>query len=876
MSIVNTKAGEYSADVTSRFRESDGKLFLVDYSKSASLGVLKQLFNDCGKPTLLFIVKDPGLAKQFAELMKPDFPKIGLICSQDEIKTLLGDARTPSALRSAAPAVKEKYNTMIVSAFAEDGKPVLNCELCRDDGKSGNFAGNDKASAYTFSDVLTEGGYEFVAVDSVFNYLSFTSEEREYKAGEDELIDFLGQSYYTDTAHSYRRLNNLVDNSKYSLIMSDEMTDTDAVSFYAVCELIRSDFSLIEVRRKVMKSTMDYASLCDMIDSNVLGASRDPDIVSGCLQRTRGFSNVVPSDLAAMSDYLPRALEFISMEEVTLKVVNYLVNHRGGGDFSRVDNVAESFGQDYNEIAECFVDIFFKNELKAEIEKNLKHTRVSDMEKSEISSMFAVLLKYGIYHWHTPLQNKPHLIRLFREGSGFEYIVRRLGRKEYDAKDVRTILGNDSECLYKCAEIQRLLSGAEEELAMQTPMLVVLRDGGKKIADCLRGLMPDCKVHTKDYKFEDGAINVIDYTTLRETPIEFNVKSVVYFELCYDIALMKLVMSRLDKYGAPKQCIIASGDTLDGLCADAFDEILVSDIKALPILAPTVTIKTGLDIPYSEIVENLNIVYESLQNAVEKGHPDIIDDVSAAYNHMLAQYTNYSSVPEDEIHMDIEFIARIGKFFSEIFANTVTVGESGECVASVKREYTAPTQKGDRPTEKIHEDVERDFFFNVCTKALMHACNLKERNCGGCGNYAAHRINGYEALMSGIDSFFGESYSYLKKMERFRTELQMEATINAGGIDEEDESELDAIHLKEYEKNVRTAVDMINADGVSKNEFFVTDYEPIETIREHIYRPYRRMLRKYYKTVMELMQTASEKARAELHNALDCTPGVES
>ena len=875
MSTQITAAGEYSADVKSRFHEMDGKLFLVDYSKSASLDTLKTLFVECGKPSLLFIVRDAGLAKQFKELMEPSFPKIGVISDPSEIKNLTGGASDPSALRSTASGIKEKYQTLIVSAFSSNGKAVLNHEICRDDGKSGNFAGNDKASAYTFSDVLTEAGYEFVAVDGIFDYLKFASEDKEYKPGEDEIIDFLGKVYYTDTSRSYRRLNNLIDNGKYALITADKMTDNDAVSFYAVCELIRADFSLIDVRKKVMRYTMDYASLCDMISSNVLGASRDPDIVSGCLQRTRGFKNTVPQDLETMSDYLPRAFEFMSIEESTLKVADYLVRHRGGGDFSRIDNVAETFGQDYNEISDCFVEIFFKNELKAEIEKDLRHTGVSDMEKSEISSMFSVLLKYGLYHWHTPLQKKPTLIRLFREDSGFEYIVRRLGRKEYDDEDVRCVLGGGSDRLYKCAEIQRMLSGLEDELGIKTPMLVVLRDDAKKVADCLRKLLPDCKVHTSDYKFELGNINVIDYESLRDTPMTFNVDSVVYFEMCYDIALMKLLMSRLDKYGAPKQCILASGETLDGLCADAFDEFLVSDLKSLPILAPSVTIKMGCEVPYSEIVQNLNIVYQSLQNAVKKGHPDIIDDVAMSYNHMLAEYTNLSAVPDDEIRMDVEFIARIGKFFDGVFANTVSVGGEGERIVSVAREYKLISKKGEKPAEETDETEECDFFFNVCPKALLHVCDLRERNCGGCENYEKHVLNEYQTLCDNVDAFFKQSYSYLKKMERFRTEMQMGATINSGGIDEE-ESELDAAHLREYESKVRAAMDMIAVDDDKKDAFFVVEYEPIEVIREYIYRPYRRMLRKYYKTVMELMQTASERTDRELHNALDCTPGVES
>ena len=489
--------------------------------------------------------------------------------------------------------------------------------------------------------------------------------------------------------------------------------------------------------------------------------------------------------------------------------------------------------------------------------------------------MFSVLLKYGLYHLHTPLQNKPRLIRLFRESSGFEYIVRRLGRKEYDEADIRCVLGDGSDRLYKCAEIQRMLTGAEEELGMKTPMLVVLRDDGKKVAECLRKLLPDFKVHTAGYKFEDGAINVIDYEALRESPATFNVKSVVYFELCYDVALMKLLMSRLDKYGAPKQCILASGETLDGLCSDAFEKFLVSDIKSLPILSPSVTIKTGLELPYSEIVQNLNIVYESLHNAVAKGHPDIVDDVAMGYNHMLAEYTTLSAVPDDEIRMDVEFIARIGKFFDGVFANTVTVGGEGERIVSVAREYKATAKKGEKPAEETDETEERDFFFNVCPKALLHVCDLKVKNCGGCANYNQRILNRYDELMESIDAFFKQSYSYLKKMERFRTEMQMGATINSGGIDEE-ESELDASHLREYEAKVRAAVDMIKTDDGKTEGFFVTSYEPIEVIREYIYRPYRRMLRKYYKTVMELMQTASEKAERELHNALDCTLGVES
>ena len=876
MSTQNTKAGEYSADVISRFRESEGKLFLVDYSKSAQLSLMQQLLSECGKPSLLLIVKEPGIAKQFCSLMSAELSDIALVTEISELKALIGGASTPQALRSIAPGIKEKHKYLIVSAFDKDNAALLNYEICRDDGKSGNFSGNDKASAYTFSDVLTEAGYEFVAIDSVFDYLYFVSDDKEHKAGEDELIDFLGKSYYTDTAHSYRRLNNLVDNGKYALITSDEMTGVDAVSFYAVCELIRSDFSLIDVRKKVMQATMDYSSLCEMITSIVLGAASDPDIVSSCLQRTRGFANRVPSDVYSMSSYLPRAFEFISMEEAALKVVNYLVKHRGGGDFSNTDRVAESFGQDYDEIADCFVDILFKNDFKAEIEGGVTHTKVADMEKEELSSLFEVLLKYGLYHYHSPIQNKPSIIRLFRESSGFEYIVRRLGRKQYELAGVRAVIGNSSDSLYKCAEIQRMLSGSEAEMGIKTPMLVLVRGEGEKIADCLKQLLPESKVYLSDYKFDEGAINIIDYKALRDTPMSFDVRSVVYFDVCYDIALMRLMISRLAQYGAPTQCILASGSTLDGLCIDAFEELLTSDIKALPILAPCVTIKTGLDVPYSEIVENLNIVYKGLQNAVEKGHPSIVEDVSNKYNHMLAEYTTYSSVPKDEINMDIEFIARIGKYFSEIFGNTVSVGGIGEEVVTVSRKYEPVTKKGQKPEETVTKRSERDFFFNICTKALMHACDLKERNCGGCDNYAEHTVNRYDVLIKSIDVFFKESYYYLDKMEKFRTEMQMNATINSGGNGDEDEGELDAAHLKEYEENTRSAISAIETEGINTDGFFVTDYETIEAIREQIYRPYRRMLRKYYKTVMELMQSASDKAKAELQNAVGCTSGAEA
>ena len=114
MSTHNTATGEYSADVTSHFRDSDGKLFLVDYSKSAALETLKKLFTECGKPTLLFIVRDAGLAKQFKELMEADFPNIGVISDPSEIKNLTGGASNPSALRSIAQSIKEKYKPLIL------------------------------------------------------------------------------------------------------------------------------------------------------------------------------------------------------------------------------------------------------------------------------------------------------------------------------------------------------------------------------------------------------------------------------------------------------------------------------------------------------------------------------------------------------------------------------------------------------------------------------------------------------------------------------------------------------------------------------------------------------------------------------------------
>ena len=63
MSKINT--AEYSADLKRRFNDSDGKLFLVDYSRSAAFDVLCELYAESGKPSLLLIVKDAELAEKY-------------------------------------------------------------------------------------------------------------------------------------------------------------------------------------------------------------------------------------------------------------------------------------------------------------------------------------------------------------------------------------------------------------------------------------------------------------------------------------------------------------------------------------------------------------------------------------------------------------------------------------------------------------------------------------------------------------------------------------------------------------------------------------------------------------------------------------------
>lgn len=867
MSSENKKYSGYSADPKARFLELGRRLFLVDYSKPSAAKTLSTLAGGGDFDSFLLLAETPDTARAYARVLSSALGEIHVVDSVRGIDELIGETNRQSFnLTQIAPTVKVKHKNLIVSRTDVYGADVFGRRLCADTTKAGCFLA-EYSGAFTFLDLLSEAGYEFVAVDGIYDILSFLPEGENYKSGEYDRIDFLGKNYFTHYSRSFAKLRRLTTRAKGCVAISDVVAVSEAVELYAVLELLFSEFSVIDVREQlkpVVKSfSMDglygYDGACESI-YNAISYGRDEDgILSGVLQRTKGSAQRIPSDISAMRDYLTVAIDYMSVEELFLSLMNA---EKKDGKYPSVESVLENMNWNSDDLSECFAKMFFANKIKGEYESIVSSAQLYELSKEELTRVYALFEKYGVYHYISNEPERIRFVRIKRDDSGFEYFTRRYAKSDVEDDLCYSVIGDGTPEVIKCIALERLADGRDASIGFSSPAIIV--SSTPSAEEKIKASFKDyASVPASELTAGAKSVSVMSYEEFRRMPDVLKLGSVVFFDIDPDIVKTKLMVAKALAMTSGSVVMLATYANVSGMLADSWQQVIEHDEPVVPFEISEIHVKSEKTDRYPDIVNELGDIYDKLNATVTLGSPAHVKALPEKINGFIINYGNMATFsPELAVH-DLEYAARLGESFNGVFSNTVSVGGNGESIFVAPREYVAPVKGNAQPTE-AQASTYNGAFFNVCAAMLRHDCDYRNKNCADCVEYKKFMVNEYASLKKYLGEFFVLADKYASSIAKLRYEIELDDIIFSGH--EEDNTDLTQREVEDYAKVVAKALEVLEAYSVKHPNFFHTEYGEVLAIRETVYQIYRKILRKYYKMTMIIFGNSTDLAK----QALEC------
>lgn len=875
-----TMADEYSAPVKARFDELGGRIFLVDYSKSCAAQALIALVTTKKYSSFLMIVENSEIANTYKKLLSPTLGEITVVDTEPAMDELLkGMTRSSEALHGAAEAFRNDHKNLIVLREDFHTYPILHRILARDTGKSGIFVGEQNGS-YTFSDFLAACKYDFVAVDDIHAHLDFEVSDRdskeEFEPGVCDKIEFMNKSYYTPLYRSYGRLKALAARAAGCVLLSDIVVDRDAVELFAALDLLIDKFSRLGMREMLTPAAANfsydgaygYDGACEMIYNAITYGRDEESIISACLQYTKGSAQKVPGDINSMRDHLTKEINYISLEDVFLRVMHAQMQRKFGGNCPAIDTVVNNMVSSYDEMALTFADMFFRNEIKGQLESGLSTSVIQEMSVTELGTLLGVFFRYGSYHRLDLAPERTRIMRIKRDDSGFEYFARRYAKNEIEDALCYAALGGASNDVLKCTLLKRLADGREAGNKIAFPLVLVTnRDKdarlvlSRKIKEILGEV--NTSLNLAERAAGDKAVIVTSYAELRQTPDTDGIGSIVFFDTVADLVATKLLVAKAQRATKGNVYLFHTYGDMSGVLADEWQVDIKEEDRMLPFACREISLKHGTRLAYADIVGKIDRMYGEMLETVTNGSHEKAKALPAVINEMLVNFGTTATFVPELMQLDLEYAAKMGKLFDDVFRNTASVGNSGDHVIVQSTDYVAGGSNA-APARTVGKSEEA--FFNVCTKMLRHECDLIHHNCADCADYKNFLSNSFEHLDYSLNEFFSMAKKYVVEMKDLKYQIDRDDIIHSHDDDEE-KAEFTVENVEEFKKTAhRVAEEMKKAHKDMPNIFHVP-YKDILALREAVYQTYRKILRKYYKSVMIIFSNSTVSAKNGLASA---------
>lgn len=867
-------ASNYSDNIKKRFQQQGNKLFLVDYDKCAAIRTASELATSSNAKSVLVIVKNAAAAVEFAQQLSNLSKSFHIIKSKEQLQDALDKAAFSEADRDGASRrLKASFPHLIVVADDENGNSLLHHALYTGADKAYSFAGSNKKAPYCLSDALSQGAYDFLIVDSVFSLLAFHAQEEGQPlpaVDTHDHVDLLGNAYFSDTAHSYKRLKNIVTASSGALLLSDVIAKNDAVALYAVLDMISPAFSRQAAREAIVKICPDYAAYCERVCTDVSYCKDDDLVLGSCLQKAGSHGLHVSFDIDTLKEYFNLCLSYMSEEEIFLRVTD-AYTHTVKRCFKSIDELMQSLTSDTEEMAACLCEMFFNNALKNELEGALSTPKLSQLTAQQSAAVITCFLGRGVYHCF-PTDTACTVLRFKKDVSGFERYVRaKLPCAEDDA-DTFTLLRENNVWIYKLITLRRLLTEGSDP-AGNLPLVLVCDTKRAQLRDAIAQIFPTAVVHDSIEAYcadQSTQIRILlaDAEALRQTARAVVASTVVFFDLPHNIITQKLLLHKLRAHRGTALYLMAGYEHLEGVLLDSWQPLLLNAQASAPFENCELCLKEGSWQDYAEIVCTLDTLYHHLQTIITAPDKKLFDDFAATYNKALLDMTLEVTYTPEDIVQDMQYLADAGAYFEAIFANTVSTGDCGMTTECESYRFNENPENGKPATEQKEIKTLQMQLFEVCPKIVLGACDAHVRNCADCQNYKCFTINSTAALKQNLQKFFEKTKTFAEQLEQKRMQARAAATINSGD-DEDNVGYLTCSKVASYQKQAMQAMETILHEKERFAAAFATAYETVNVLQHAATKAFGKVLGQYFTTVATIFKAATDKATASFAAGCD-------
>ena len=754
-------------ETLNKFEERNGRLFIVEKSKSLAIEEVENILLSKNPGSILFITNNVFSAKELYNNFSKKLGEILLIDSFDAFNDAINiksNASYEDYLKCSNSFIK-KNSIVIISEKDSDSQILLHRKLCDNKSKNGVYNNDSKYAPFCISDFIAECKFDFVIINNIYDLLSNVQRESDIISANKnpdsikpyiyDRIQLLNVSFYTDFSHSFKRLSNICHVATYCILLSDLIIDGQVIAFYMSLSLLDNDYSLIKNRNIILKLTNDYDADCNQICTDMSFCRNDDDILSNCIVLARQVKAKVSSDKVAMQKYFETEFSFMSDEEIFTKMFWAYTSISKKTGYS-IDSIIDEFNGDNGTaiISNCFKKIFFVNDIKSNIESNIASLYVSEMAKKEVEFLMRIYKQYGIYHCPTNKLNS-HVFMINRDDSGFDYYINKKIDFQSDKIINLSILGNKNDLDYKALLLSQIIK--ENKYArLDFPMLILANDVQKTI-ETIKKYIVDVNIYEKqsilyETQISDKSILVMSAEDFKDILSDLKLPYVIFFDIAFDTDTFSCIIDRLCMLDVKEVLVFATNGTLQGQFVNFWlkNVDILNGVSLPPIDITGYKSDRGNRCESSDIIRELDEIYLGFKYiATGKSNESEANDYADKLKAIINDYTLLSSCTAKETKNDMKFLTQAGQYFDGIFKNLYSVGGNGLIVEPTEKEKFEIFKKKNNETtsykskknsflddyrnfEVPEEEKRRILIFNACSRLLNKTCDIK--HCTTCSS----------------------------------------------------------------------------------------------------------------------------------------------
>jgi hypothetical protein len=879
-----------------------GKLFFADGFKNRAFSVVREILSESENPSYICVVDNIKTAQQVKVALGSEDSEAKIIASLDEFRQICSENNI--GVRGGAEQAK-KFKSLcprLIVTLERDGVNVLHSQLYQRSDKSSEYL-DGTHDIYAFSDFLSDAAYDMLVVDNVYGMIAFEEADPNDNIvrtpRSHELIILNGKKYYTDVAHSYKKLSRLADSAAKKIVIASDIVDNNVISFYAAASLVYSELSYSESKSVAKKQSQNYDDEIDDLYNNMPYFTADSDLRSLCLQRARGRQRYIPGDLDRLSEYVSSYFEFMTKEEIFLSAMATARRTRAHVTNRAIINMIEN---DNDAFATTICDMFFSEKLKGDVEDRIICHAVAKMSDSDANNFFTLFGDYATYCATGTIGDRCKVYRIYHEDSGFEDLLRR-SYHDFDRNEnalSATHRGNDME--FKCAAVKKLL--AEGKLSL--PLIIVTNSNEDEVVTTLGKIVEYKPTRLPEEaniaSFDD--IFVTDYPGYESIANNLNILSVVFFDAMSDIARFDTYVKKaLNMNENVNTALLVTYDNISGLLADLWQTTWTEENDSIvSIKNSKLYIRSEKPIDYNDVIRSISGVYDDFKAIIDKSEKVNIRASAENFCNAMTDFTLNRAAHASDIDDDFAYLNSIAPYYSAIFANSVSVGGTGREVFSeqlvpfekkkkvkvkkVKEKKVKETKKNKvEKVKKVKQKPEKKkrkakkikvryvygkvteskkIFFNVCSKQMHTFCDVRYKDCSTCELNQKIMTNDLEDFARGTKGYFKETEKILSKIQTARFKKQIDDTIMSTQSDSAQQLAALIDHTITISKETTKKLNSMLKKKVSFTAPFFAEYDDIVEIKDAVQSIHHMIFIKYFEQIMGILTKSTDEMKRSI------------